>query len=66
SANAANSTNTYKLLWCGPGVALKHVNKGTENCAFWFALGGKQSFTSKKITQDIVKDPHLYTFSFKK
>ncbi|CAL9167268.1 unnamed protein product, partial [Musa hybrid cultivar] len=65
------SSSTFEQQQCAvqiaellkPGVALKHVNEGTENSAFWFALGGKQSFTGKKITQDIVKDPHLYTFS---
>ncbi|RYR26437.1 hypothetical protein Ahy_B02g060670 [Arachis hypogaea] len=29
-----------------PGVALKHAKEGTESSAFWFALGGKQSYTS--------------------
>ncbi|XP_072997234.1 villin-2-like [Typha latifolia] len=48
-----------------PGVVLKHAKEGTESSAFWFALGGKQSYTSKNTTQDIVRDPHLYTFSFK-
>ncbi|XP_077249392.1 villin-3-like [Tasmannia lanceolata] len=47
-----------------PGVALKHAKEGTEISAFWFALGGKQSYTTKKMVQDIVRDPHLYTFSF--
>ncbi|XP_020107953.1 villin-2 [Ananas comosus] len=47
-----------------PGAALKHAKEGTESSAFWFALGGKQSFTSKKVTHDVVRDPHLYTFSF--
>lgn len=47
-----------------PGVALKHAKEGTESSAFWFALGGKQSFTSKRVTSDIVRDPHLYDFSF--
>ncbi|CAL9044118.1 unnamed protein product [Musa banksii] len=49
-----------------PDVALKHAKEGTESSAFWFALGGKQSFTTKKVTQDITRDPHLYTFSFNK
>ncbi|XP_061340327.1 villin-3-like [Gastrolobium bilobum] len=47
-----------------PGVALKHAKEGTESSAFWFAVGGKQSYTSKKVTNDIVRDPHLFTFSF--
>ncbi|XP_057426774.1 villin-3-like isoform X1 [Lotus japonicus] len=49
-----------------PGVALKHAKEGTESSAFWFALGGKQSYTSKKVTNEIVRDPHLFTFSFSK
>ncbi|CAJ2671479.1 unnamed protein product [Trifolium pratense] len=49
-----------------PGVALKHAKEGTETSAFWFAVGGKQSITSKKVTNDIVRDPHLFTFSFNK
>ncbi|XP_008786911.2 villin-2-like [Phoenix dactylifera] len=49
-----------------PGATLKHAKEGTESSAFWFALGGKQSFTTKKVAQDTVRDPHLYTFSFSK
>ncbi|CAK9322854.1 unnamed protein product [Citrullus colocynthis] len=47
-----------------PGVTLKHAKEGTESSTFWFALGGKQSYNSKKASQDIVRDPHLYAFSF--
>lgn len=49
-----------------PGVTLKHAKEGTESSAFWFALGGKQNYTSKKVSQEIVRDPHLFTFSFNK
>ncbi|XP_047315379.1 villin-2-like isoform X3 [Impatiens glandulifera] len=49
-----------------PGAAVKHTKEGTENSAFWFALGGKQSYTSKKVSQEITRDPHLFTFSFTK
>ncbi|XP_074582400.1 villin-2-like isoform X2 [Curcuma longa] len=49
-----------------PGATFKHCKEGTESSAFWFALGGKQNFSSKKATQDVVRDPHLYTFLFKK
>ncbi|KAK3010164.1 hypothetical protein RJ639_011409 [Escallonia herrerae] len=49
-----------------PGVATKHAKEGTESSTFWFALGGKQSYTSKKVAQDIVRDPHLFTFSLNK
>ncbi|XP_058738233.1 villin-3 [Vicia villosa] len=49
-----------------PGVALKHAKEGTETSAFWSAVGGKQSVTSKKVTNDIVRDPHLFTLSFNK
>ncbi|KAL5134834.1 Villin-2 [Glycine soja] len=47
-----------------PGVALKLAKEGTETSTFWFALGGKQSYNNKKVTNDIVRDPHLFTFSF--
>ncbi|XP_031264922.1 villin-3-like isoform X1 [Pistacia vera] len=49
-----------------PGVSLKHAKEGTESSAFWFALGGKQSYTSKKVSPEVVRDPHLFTFSFNK
>ncbi|XVE61123.1 hypothetical protein DITRI_Ditri06bG0014400 [Diplodiscus trichospermus] len=49
-----------------PGVALKHAKEGTESSAFWSALGGKQSYTSKKSSSETVRDPHLFTFSLKK
>uniref|UniRef100_A0A5B6ZBL3 Putative villin-2 n=1 Tax=Davidia involucrata TaxID=16924 RepID=A0A5B6ZBL3_DAVIN len=49
-----------------PGVAVKHAKEGTESSAFWFALGGKQSYTSKKVAQETVRDPHLFMFSFNK
>lgn len=49
-----------------PGVAVKHAKEGTENSTFWFALGGKQSYTSKRVTPEIIRDPHLFTFSISK
>ncbi|XP_004513861.1 villin-3-like [Cicer arietinum] len=49
-----------------PGVPLKHVKEGTESSSFWMAIGGKQSYTSKKVTNEVVRDPHLFTFSFYK
>ncbi|KAJ8509794.1 hypothetical protein OPV22_000228 [Ensete ventricosum] len=68
-----NSSTSQQQQWAAriaeflkPGVALKHTKEGTESSAFWFALGGKQSYTSKKVTQDIVSDPHLYTISYVK
>jgi len=49
-----------------PGIAVKHCKEGTESSAFWFALGGKQSYTNKNAPQDIItREPHLYAFSFK-
>ncbi|CAM0873252.1 unnamed protein product [Alopecurus aequalis] len=48
-----------------PGASVKHCKEGTENSAFWSALGGKQNYTSKNATQDAVREPHLYTFSFR-
>ncbi|KAI3984152.1 hypothetical protein MKX01_011106 [Papaver californicum] len=49
-----------------PDVAMKFTKEGTESSAFWHALGGKQSYTSKQESQEIVRDPHLYTYSFNK
>ncbi|XVF56156.1 hypothetical protein PTKIN_Ptkin06aG0094500 [Pterospermum kingtungense] len=49
-----------------PGVPLKHAKEGTESSAFWSALGGKQSYTSKKASFEIVRDPHLFTVSTNK
>lgn len=49
-----------------PGVTLKHAKEGTESSAFWYALGGKQSYTSNKVAPEISRDPHLFTFSFNK
>jgi len=50
-----------------PGATVKHCKEGTESSAFWFALDGKQSYTSKSIMQDtIVREPHLYAFSIRK
>lgn len=49
-----------------PGVALKHAKEGTESSAFWFPLGGKQSYTSNKISQETVRDPHLFAYSLNK
>ncbi|RDX66780.1 Villin-2, partial [Mucuna pruriens] len=44
-----------------PGVALKYAKEGTETSAFWFAVGGKQSYTSKKVTNDTLDE--VYNFS---
>ncbi|KAK9055494.1 hypothetical protein SSX86_026577 [Deinandra increscens subsp. villosa] len=49
-----------------PGATVKFAKEGTENSTFWFALGGKQGYTSKKVTQETVRDPHLFAFSFNK
>lgn len=49
-----------------PGATLKHAKEGTENSSFWFALGGKQDYTSKKVAPEAVRDPHLFTFSLSK
>ncbi|VVB06037.1 unnamed protein product [Arabis nemorensis] len=49
-----------------PGITIKHAKEGTESSSFWFALGGKQNFTSKKVSSETVRDPHLFSFSFNK
>lgn len=55
-----------KSLLFQPGANVKFAKEGTENSSFWFALGGKQGYTSKKVTQETVRDPHLFAFSFNK
>lgn len=52
------------VLLIQPGVTLKHAKEGTESSGFWFALGGKQNYTSKKAAAEVVRDPHLFTLSF--
>ncbi|XP_010554831.1 PREDICTED: villin-3 isoform X2 [Tarenaya hassleriana] len=49
-----------------PGITIKHAKEGTESSSFWYALGGKQNFTSKKASSETVRDPHLFSFSFNK
>uniref|UniRef100_A0A7N0V1Y7 HP domain-containing protein n=1 Tax=Kalanchoe fedtschenkoi TaxID=63787 RepID=A0A7N0V1Y7_KALFE len=49
-----------------PGVAVKHAKEGTESSTFWNPLGGKQSYTSKKVVTEINRDPHLFTYSIDK
>lgn len=49
-----------------PGVIVKHSKEGTESSAFWFALGGKQNYASKKVTPEVFRDAHLFAFSFNK
>ncbi|KAL2535054.1 Villin-2 [Abeliophyllum distichum] len=43
-----------------PGVTVKHAKEGTESSAFWFPLGGKQSYTSKKVSTDVEE---IYNFT---
>ncbi|OIT28462.1 PREDICTED: villin-2-like [Nicotiana attenuata] len=49
-----------------PGVTVKHAKEGTESSTFWFALGGKQSYTSKKVASEVARDPHLFAYSINK
>ncbi|XP_057783919.1 villin-3 [Salvia miltiorrhiza] len=49
-----------------PASTIKHTKEGTESSSFWFPLGGKQSYTSKKVTSEVVRDPHLFAFSLNK
>lgn len=49
-----------------PGVTVKHTKEGTESSAFWFAIGGKQGYTSKKVAPEVSRDPHLFSYSFNK
>ncbi|KAL0337951.1 UNVERIFIED_CONTAM: Villin-3 [Sesamum calycinum] len=61
----------YLCCWIGkdsiePGSSVKHTKEGTESSSFWFALGGKQNYTSKKLSPEVARDPHLFEFSFRK
>ncbi|KAI3678039.1 hypothetical protein L6452_37318 [Arctium lappa] len=47
-------------------VPVKFVKEGKESLAFWLALGGKRDYTSKKVMQEIVKEPHLLAISLNK
>ncbi|XP_059295946.1 villin-2-like [Lycium ferocissimum] len=49
-----------------PGVTVKHSKEGTESSSFWFGLGGKQSYTSKKVAPEVTRDPHLFAYSINK
>lgn len=42
------------------GVPVKFSKEGKESLAFWLALGGKQNYTSRKVTMEIVREPHLF------
>ncbi|KAL2923591.1 Villin-2 [Bienertia sinuspersici] len=44
-----------------PGSTIKHAKEGTENSVFWSALGGKQPYTSKKSSQELVEE--IYNFA---
>ncbi|KAJ0699842.1 putative villin headpiece, villin/Gelsolin, ADF-H/Gelsolin-like domain superfamily [Helianthus annuus] len=48
-----------------PGVTTKLAREGKESLAFWLAVGGKQSYDSKKVTQEVVREPHLFEISSK-
>ncbi|KAJ8899030.1 hypothetical protein K2173_008855 [Erythroxylum novogranatense] len=74
-ATSLNSTECFLLqsgssifLWHGirPGVAVKHAKEGTESSSFWFALGGKQNYTSKRVSPETFRDPHLFSYSLNK
>ncbi|CAH9127618.1 unnamed protein product [Cuscuta epithymum] len=47
-----------------PGVSVKHTKEGAEISAFWSALGGKESYASKKAPPEVTfRDPHMFTYS---
>ncbi|KAL0316811.1 UNVERIFIED_CONTAM: Villin-3 [Sesamum radiatum] len=47
-------TNRNDSVPCehGIGSSVKHTKEGTESSSFWFALGGKQNYTSKKLSPE--------------
>ncbi|GJZ42403.1 villin-3 isoform X1 [Tanacetum coccineum] len=46
-----------------PGVTAKYQKEGTESATFWLGLGGKESYTSNKVSLETIRDPHLFAFS---
>ncbi|KAE8664089.1 Villin-2 [Hibiscus syriacus] len=66
------STNEQKQLaakiaaFFKPGVSVKNAREGKESNSFWLALGGKRSYTCEKASFGSARDPHLFTFTFKK
>ncbi|GKC62162.1 villin-2 isoform X1 [Tanacetum coccineum] len=56
----------HRCSCLAPGVPVKFAREGKESLAFWLALGGKQDYTSKKLTQEIVREPHLFAIQSNK
>ncbi|CAI9299425.1 unnamed protein product [Lactuca saligna] len=57
------TTSMFNSIKCKPvqsGVPVKFSREGKESLAFWLALGGKQSYSSSKVTQEIIREPHLF------
>ncbi|KAG6490438.1 hypothetical protein ZIOFF_051734 [Zingiber officinale] len=52
--SGTSSHNRKAMQVDASSATLKHCKEGTESSAFWFALGGKQNFSSKKSTQDVI------------
>ncbi|KAK9049359.1 hypothetical protein SSX86_031672, partial [Deinandra increscens subsp. villosa] len=46
-----------------PGVPVKYQKEGSESASFWLGLGGKDDYTSNKVSLDTFRDPHLFGFS---
>lgn len=49
-----------------PGVTAKFQKEGAESSTFWLGLGGKDSFTSNRVSLETTRDPHLFAFSLYK
>ncbi|KAG0480442.1 hypothetical protein HPP92_011300 [Vanilla planifolia] len=54
--NASILEDQDTLSTSNPGATVKIAKEGTESAAFWFALGGMQSYASTKVTE-------VYNFS---
>ncbi|KAG6490435.1 hypothetical protein ZIOFF_051731 [Zingiber officinale] len=52
--SGTSSHNRKAMQVDASSATLKHCKEGTESSAFWFALGGKQNFSNKKSTQDVI------------
>ncbi|KAJ3676277.1 hypothetical protein LUZ60_003689 [Juncus effusus] len=67
SSNIEQLKLTEKIAeFLKPGVEIKQEREGNESCAFWSFLHGKRNFAKRINKQEIIKDPHLFSFSLKK
>ncbi|KAG7564255.1 hypothetical protein ISN44_As10g010250 [Arabidopsis suecica] len=58
-----SSSNGISCTYSTQDYCLAPKRGNIERSSFWFAIGGKQNFTSKKVSSETVRDSHLVSFS---